>query len=65
LAGRDPTTDVAVLRLSDNLPEPAGAMMSDAERVGQMVLALGRGEDGVIASLGMVSVAGGHGRACS
>ena len=22
-AGRDPTTDVAVLRLSDNLPEPA------------------------------------------
>ena len=33
--------------------------MSEAARVGQMVLALGRGEDGVIANLGMVSVAGG------
>jgi S1-C subfamily serine protease len=58
-AGRDPTTDVAVLRLSDNLPEPARATMSDAACVGQMVLALGRGDDGVIANLGMVSVAGG------
>jgi serine protease DegQ len=59
LAGRDPTTDVAVLRLSDNLPEPARVRMSDAARVGQMVLALGRGNDGVIANLGMVSVASG------
>ena len=58
-AGRDPTTDVAVLRLGDNLPEPATMTMSEAARVGQMVLALGRGEDGVIANLGMVSVAGG------
>ena len=58
-AGRDPTTDVAVLRLSDNLPEPAPATMSDAARVGQIVLALGRGEDGVVANLGMVSVGGG------
>jgi S1-C subfamily serine protease len=60
VAGRDPTTDVAVLRLSDNLPEPARATMSDAARVGQLVLGLGRGEDGVIANLGMVSVAGGR-----
>jgi S1-C subfamily serine protease len=59
-AGRDPTTDVAVLRVSDNLPEPARVTMSDAVRVGQMVLALGRGEEGVIANLGMVSVAGGR-----
>jgi DNA-binding NarL/FixJ family response regulator len=59
LAGRDPTTDVAVLRLSENLPEPARVTVSDAARVGQMVLALGRGDDGVIANLGMVSVAGG------
>jgi S1-C subfamily serine protease len=58
-AGRDPTTDIAVLRLSDNLPMPARVTTSDPARVGQMVLALGRGEDGVIASLGMVSVAGG------
>ena len=58
-AGRDPTTDVAVLRLGDSLPEPATMTMSEAARVGQMVLALGRGEDGVIANLGMVSVAGG------
>jgi S1-C subfamily serine protease len=48
-----------VLRLGDNLPEPATMMMSEAARVGQMVLAVGRGEDGVIANLGMVSVAGG------
>ena len=59
VAGRDPTTDVAVLRLSDNLPELAQLTMSDAVRIGQMVLALGRGQDGVIANLGMVSVAGG------
>jgi S1-C subfamily serine protease len=58
-AGRDPTTDVAVLRLSNNLPEPARVTMRDAARVGQIVLALGRGEEGVIANLGMVSVAGG------
>jgi S1-C subfamily serine protease len=59
VAGRDPTTDVAVLRLSDNLPELAQLTMSDAVRIGQLVLALGRGQDGVIANLGMVSVAGG------
>ena len=64
-AGRDPTTDVAVLRLGDNLPEPATMTMSEAARVGQMVLALGRGEDGVIANLGMVSVAGGPWQACA
>jgi S1-C subfamily serine protease len=58
-AGRDPTTDVAVLSLSDNLPEPARVTLSNAAHVGQMVLALGRGEEGVIANLGMVSVAGG------
>jgi S1-C subfamily serine protease len=58
-AGRDPTTDVAVLRLSDHPPVPVLATMSDRARVGQMVLALGRGADGVIANLGMVSVAGG------
>jgi S1-C subfamily serine protease len=59
VAGRDPTTDVAVLRLSDNLPEPPQLPTSDAARVGQMVLALGRDEDGVVANLGMVSVARG------
>jgi S1-C subfamily serine protease len=59
VAGRDPTTDVAVLRLSENLPEPAQLTTSDAARVGQIVLALGRSEEGEIANLGMVSVAGG------
>ena len=51
-AGRDPTTDVAVLPLSNNLPEPARVTMRDAARVGQIVLALGRGEEGGIANLG-------------
>lgn len=59
LAGRDPTTDIAVLRVSEDLAKPVGAGLSEAARVGQMVLAVGRGKDGVTASLGMVSAAGG------
>ncbi len=59
LAGRDPTTDIAVLRLAEELRVPAPVVASDEAQVGQMVLALGRGRDGVIANLGCVSVAGG------
>src|SRR5262245_11474837 len=60
LAGRDPTTDIAVLRAGDGLPAPHHSVFtSDAPRVGQVVVAVGQGKDGVTAALGMVSVAGG------
>ncbi len=59
LAGRDPTTDIAVLRLAEELNVPAPAPASEEAGIGQMVLALGRGREGVIANLGCVSVAGG------
>lgn len=59
LAGRDPTTDIAVLRLAEDLPAPAPTPASGEVRVGQMVVALGRGREGLSAHLGCVSVAGG------
>jgi S1-C subfamily serine protease len=56
LAGRDDATDVALLRLEAAAP----ALPAFAEpRVGEIVLALGRGEDGPIAALGLAALAGG------
>jgi S1-C subfamily serine protease len=59
LAGRDPGTDLALLRLSR--PATSAAQTSTAEaRVGQLVLAVGRPtSEGVQASLGVVSSIGG------
>jgi len=58
VAGRDPGSDLAVLRLEHSglsTAEPAGSV-----KVGQMVLALGRpSSEGVEASLGVVSALGG------
>lgn len=59
LAGRDSATGTAVLRVSEDLPEPLRLATGAAPHVGQMVLALGRSDEGVVASLGMVSTAGG------
>jgi S1-C subfamily serine protease len=59
LAGRDPTTDIAVLRLKDTALQPPAASASTRVRVGQLMLALGRGMEGSIASLGMVAMAAG------
>jgi S1-C subfamily serine protease len=59
LAGRDPTTDVAVLRFQpDGL---AAAQTADAAslRAGHVVLAIGNHEGAPIASLGIVAIAGG------
>jgi S1-C subfamily serine protease len=59
LAGRDPTTDIAVLRFQpDGL---AGAQTADAAslRAGHLVLAIGNHEGAPVASLGIVAVAGG------
>jgi len=58
LAGRDPSSDLAVLRVT-GLNLPAAQAAKDA-RVGQIALAVGRpNEDGVMASLGVVSKIGG------
>jgi S1-C subfamily serine protease len=59
LAGRDPGSDLAVLRLKQATASIAEPAMEEA-RIGQLVLALGRpSEDGLQASLGIVSAAGG------
>ncbi len=63
LAGRDPGSDLALLRMKE--PELAEAEKATAEaRVGQLALALGRPTlDGIQASLGVVSAVGGPLRA--
>jgi S1-C subfamily serine protease len=58
LAGRDPTTDVAVLRFQpDGLP--VAATTSAAPRAGDLVLAVGNHEGSPLAALGIVALAGG------
>jgi len=59
LAGRDPTTDIAVLRPSEGSLLPLPGAAAKGARVGELVVALGRGGEGVTANLGMVSTAGG------
>ena len=62
LAGRDPTTDVAVLRFQpDGLPV---APTAEAPlRAGQVVLAVGNHDGAPLAALGIVALAGGPGTA--
>jgi S1-C subfamily serine protease len=63
LAGRDPSTDLAVLRLADSGTAPPPVVpATEAPRVGQLVLALGRPGAAVTASLGIVSAVGGEWR---
>ena len=61
LAGRDPCTDIAVLRFESGAPAPrlegAGAL-----KPGQLALAVGRRRESVIARLGVVAAAGGEWR---
>jgi S1-C subfamily serine protease len=59
IAGRDPSTDIAVLRV-EGLGLPAAAL-GDAGtlRAGNLVLAVGRHDHGPIAASGVVAVAGG------
>jgi S1-C subfamily serine protease len=64
LAGRDPSTDLAVLTLQNDEGAIAGAAPahlgdSSALRVGHLVVAVGRPGDDVTASLGAVSATGG------
>src|SRR5688572_20255666 len=54
IAGRDPGSDLAVLRLAEKALTPAKT--SDAVKVGQLVLALGRpNTEGMQASWGIVT----------
>lgn len=60
VAGRDGGTDIVVLRLEGASPEPAALAPDDALRVGALALAVGRpGDEGVTASLGLLSAVGG------
>jgi S1-C subfamily serine protease len=62
VAGRDPGSDLAVLRLNENAATPAETTENEV-RVGQLVLALGRpSPNGIEASLGVVSAVGGPAR---
>jgi S1-C subfamily serine protease len=58
VAGRDPTTDLCVLRLADDRGTTPAAVSRSPIRVGQLVLALGRPGAAVTASLGIVSAVG-------
>jgi S1-C subfamily serine protease len=55
LVGRDPTTDVAVLRAQATGLTPAAWAETSDLRVGHLVLALGRPGDKVMATFGIVS----------
>lgn len=64
LVGRDSSTDLAVLKLSEALPT---AEICDASslKVGHIVLALGHSGDGISASYGVISALGGAWRTWS
>lgn len=59
LAGRDPTTDIAVLRIDDAALPVVAAPSSRQLRAGELVLSIGRRGEGPIARLGLLAVAGG------
>jgi S1-C subfamily serine protease len=59
LAGRDPVSDLALLKVAELALDPA-VPTSEPARVGQLVLAVGRpSSNGPMASLGIVSAIGG------
>ncbi len=60
LAGRDPGSDLAVLRLAETSAAPADLAPADSVKVGHLVLALGRpGTGAPVVSFGIVSTLGG------
>ena len=60
LAGRDPSTDLAVLRIDSSGLAPCEIADSNDVKVGHLVLAVGRPGEDVTASLGVVSAVGGE-----
>ena len=59
LAGRDPSTDVAVLRFQPDGPPAASTADAASLRPGHVVLAVGNHEGAPVASLGIVATVGG------
>jgi S1-C subfamily serine protease len=59
LAGRDPSTDIAVLRIEEKGIAPVRLNASDPPLPGHLAVAVGRRPEGTIANLGIISVAGG------
>lgn len=57
-AGRDPTTDVAVLRFQSEAL-PTASLAESSVRAGQVVLSVGSYEGGPLAAFGIVAFAGG------
>jgi S1-C subfamily serine protease len=62
LVGRDPTTDLAVLKVDEAKVPVASFADASGVRVGALVLALGRPGSAITASLGLVSAVGGEWR---
>jgi S1-C subfamily serine protease len=63
IAGRDPGTDLAVLKLESGATAPAETVALDDVKVGHLVLAIGRPRAGSpMASFGVVSAIGGQWR---
>ena len=58
LAGRDPTTDVAVLKVAE-AQSPLLAARADEMSVGELALVIGRNREGATASLNMLASVGG------
>lgn len=58
LAGRDPTTDIAVLRVPGT-GSPLARMRDDQVSTGELAVAIGRHSEGPIASFGMIATASG------
>jgi len=59
LAGRDPTTDVAILKIASEGLAVAANRSTTAPRAGNLILAVGRHEEGTLAGWGLVEFAGG------
>src|SRR5580698_1050772 len=57
LAGRDPGTDIAVLRVTGSATSFDTSLNAPQLRTGEMILAIGRHEPGVLAATGIVSTA--------
>ncbi|MGF9762879.1 S1C family serine protease [Microvirga sp. 0TCS3.31] len=59
LVGRDPSTDIALLRTEEQIIADVPFANTSSLRVGHLVLAVGRQTDGACAALGIVALAGG------
>lgn len=59
LAGRDPSTDIALLHIREHPLEEIDFSPTDGLRTGHLILAAGRQPEGMSAALGIVALAGG------